>query len=69
MAIQYKAPAKTDVRAQAELSDDDIARIESEAAQHGKSEYIVEATVTDADGTVVATTRATCHSAESRRVI
>ena len=43
------------------LSDDDIARIESEAAQNGKSEYIVEAVVTDAEGTVVATTRATCQ--------
>ena len=61
MSIQYKAPAKSEVRAQAELSDDDIARIESEAAQNGKSEYIVEAVVTDADGTVVATTRATCQ--------
>ena len=46
MSIQYKAPAKSDVRAQAELSDDDIARIESEATQNGKSEYVVEAVVT-----------------------
>ncbi|MDX1881246.1 YiiD C-terminal domain-containing protein [Mycolicibacterium sp. 141076] len=61
MSIQYKAPAKSDVRAQAEMSGDDIARIEAEAAQNGKSEYVVEAVVTDADGTVVATTQATCQ--------
>ena len=61
MSIKYKAPAKSDVRAQAELSDEDIARIEAEATQNGKSEYVVEAVVTDADGTVVATTQATCQ--------
>ena len=59
MTIQYKAPAKSDVRAQAALSDDEIARIEAEAAQNGKSEYVLEAVVTDADGVMVATTRAT----------
>ena len=61
MSIQYKAPAKSDVRAQAEMSRDDITRIEAEAAHNGKSEYTVEAVVTDADGTVVATTKATCQ--------
>ena len=61
MSIQYKAPAKSDVRAQAELSDEDIARIEAEATHNGKSEYVVEAVVTDAEGTVVATTKATCQ--------
>ncbi|MDR3658511.1 MAG: YiiD C-terminal domain-containing protein [Mycobacterium sp.] len=61
MSIQYKAPAKSDVRAEAALSDDDIARVTAEAAERGKSEYLVEAVVTDADGTVVATTRATCQ--------
>lgn len=61
MSIQYKAPAKSDVSAQAELSDGDIARIEAEATKNGKSEYVVEAVVTDAEGTVVATTKATCQ--------
>ena len=53
--ISYRAMATTDLRAEARVDDETIARIETEAAEHGKSDFTLEATVTDANGTVVAT--------------
>ena len=55
--IQFVAMAKSDVRAQASLDDETIARVEAEAAQRGKADFTLEAVVTDADGQTVATTR------------
>jgi thioesterase domain-containing protein len=55
--IQFVAMAKSDVRAQASLDDETIARIEAEAAERGKADFTLEALVTDADGQTVATTR------------
>ena len=55
--IQFVAMAKSDVRAEASLDDEEIARIEAEAGERGKSDFTLEAVVTDADGTTVATTR------------
>jgi thioesterase domain-containing protein len=55
--IQFVAMAKSDVRAQASLDDETIARVEAEAAERGKADFILEAVVTDADGQTVATTR------------
>ncbi len=55
--IQFVAMAKSDVRAEASLDDEAIARIEAEAAERGKADFTLEAVVTDADGQTVATTR------------
>lgn len=55
--IQFVAMAKSDVRAEASLDDEMIARIEAEAAERGKADFTLEAVVTDADGQTVATTR------------
>ena len=55
--IQFVAMAKSDVRAQAGLDDETIARVEAEAAERGKADFTLEAVVTDADGQTVATTR------------
>jgi len=54
--IKFLRPASTEVRAETSLTDDEIARIEAEARATGKSEFVLEATVTDANGVVVATT-------------
>ena len=54
--IHYRRPAFTDVTATTELDDTEIARIEGEAEANGKSEFVLEATLTDATGEVVATT-------------
>ena len=55
--IQFVGMARSDVRAEASLDDETIARIEAEAAERGKSDFTLEAVVTDADGKTVATTR------------
>ena len=55
--IQFVVMAKSDVRAEATLDDQTIARVEAEAAGRGKADFTLEAVVTDADGQTVATTR------------
>lgn len=54
--IAFRAMATTPLRAEASMDDETIARVEAEAAAQGKSDYTLDAVVTDADGTVVATT-------------
>jgi len=54
--IAFRAMATTPLRAEATMDEETIARVEAEAAAHGKSDYILDAVVTDAAGTVVATT-------------
>jgi hypothetical protein len=49
--------ARSGLRAEASLDDDVIARVEAEAAEKGKSDFDLEAVVTDADGQIVATSR------------
>lgn len=55
--ISFVGMARSELRAEAALDDDTIARIDAEAAERGKADFTVEATVTDADGKTVATTR------------
>lgn len=54
--IAFVGMARSQLRAAASIDDDTIARIESEAAERGKSDFTVEAVVTDTDGQTVATT-------------
>jgi thioesterase domain-containing protein len=55
--IKFVAMAKSNVRAEASLDDETIARVEAEAAERGKADFTLDAVVTDADGQTVATTR------------
>ncbi|MBJ8348498.1 YiiD C-terminal domain-containing protein [Antrihabitans sp. YC2-6] len=55
--ITFKRPAKTDVTADASLSDDEITRITAEAAANGKCDFVLESVVTDSAGETVATTK------------
>ncbi|WP_149359653.1 PaaI family thioesterase [Lolliginicoccus suaedae] len=57
LQITFKRPAKTEVRAEASLDDAEIERIAEQAAADGKSDFVLDATITDTGGTVVATTR------------
>jgi len=57
--IRYRRPATTDVRAEASLDADTIARLRREAEHHGKAEFVLDATITDGAGEVVASTRGT----------
>lgn len=51
--------ARSTVRASTSLSDDEIARIQAEALERGKSEFSLDVDVTDADGALVGTARCT----------
>lgn len=55
--ITFTAMARTDLRAEATLDAAEIDRIAAEAAERGKADFVLEAVVTDAAGTVVATSR------------
>lgn len=57
LQIFFRRPATTDVTAEASLDDAEIDRIAAAAAEHGKCDFTLEATVTDANGVVVATTK------------
>jgi acyl-coenzyme A thioesterase PaaI-like protein len=55
--IKFVSMARSELRAEAALDDETIARIEAEAAERGKADFTLEAVVTDAAGQTVATTR------------
>ncbi|HEX7323640.1 MAG TPA: YiiD C-terminal domain-containing protein [Mycobacterium sp.] len=55
--IAFVGMAKSQLRAEARLDDETIARVEAEAAERGKADFVLEAVVTDADGQTVSTTR------------
>lgn len=55
--IAFVGMAKSDLRAEASLDKDTIARVTAEAAERGKADFTVEAVVTDAEGQTVVTTR------------
>nr|WP_038171587.1 YiiD C-terminal domain-containing protein [Tomitella biformata] len=56
LKISFRRPATTDVTAEASLDDAELDRITAAAAANGKCDFTLEATVTDANGVVVATT-------------
>jgi acyl-coenzyme A thioesterase PaaI-like protein len=55
--ISFVGMARSALTAQTSLDDETIARVEAEVAERGKSDFNLEAVVTDADGQTVATTR------------
>jgi acyl-coenzyme A thioesterase PaaI-like protein len=55
--IKFVSMARSELRAEAAIDDETIARIEAEAAERGKADFTLEAVVTDAAGQTVATTR------------
>lgn len=57
--ISFRRPATSDVTAEAHLDEGTIARLHSDAEEHGKAEFVLAAAIADENGQVVATTRAT----------
>ena len=53
--VSYLRPARSLVTARAELDAATVARVAAAAEEVGKADFVLEATVTDAEGTVVAT--------------
>jgi acyl-coenzyme A thioesterase PaaI-like protein len=56
LEIDFTRPAMTAATARTTLSDDEIARVQSEATENGKSNFELLTEVTDEEGTVVART-------------
>jgi thioesterase domain-containing protein len=54
--IRFRRPAVGVVRASVELAVAEVERVRRDALQSGKGEFVLEASLTDADGEVVATT-------------
>lgn len=48
--IRFRRPALGVVRASASLSDEEVAQVRQEALATGKGEFVLEATLTDAQG-------------------
>lgn len=54
MHIRFRRPATTDVHVEVRMGEKEIARIEQEAAEKGKADYILEGNIIDGNGEVVA---------------
>jgi acyl-coenzyme A thioesterase PaaI-like protein len=54
--ISFVGLAKSELRAEATIDEETIARVETEAAANGKADFTLDAVVKDVDGQVVATT-------------
>ena len=55
--VKFVGMARSEIRAQAALDEETIARVQAEAAQRGKADFTLEAGVTDANGQTFATSR------------
>ena len=55
--IEFTAAARSDLRAEASLDEDELQRIETEAAEKGKADFALNAVVRDEAGQTVAVTR------------
>jgi acyl-coenzyme A thioesterase PaaI-like protein len=55
--ITFTGMARSDLRAQASLDDDEIARIEAEVTEKGKADFTLDAVVKDEAGQTVSVTR------------
>lgn len=54
MDIRFLALAKTDISVEVTMSEEEVARLQAEADEHGKANYSWTCELTDSDGNVVA---------------
>jgi thioesterase domain-containing protein len=57
MTIKFVRPARSDVTMTLTLSEDEVQRLQAEAEEHGKAEFVLEGDIEDSEGAVVARTR------------
>ena len=57
MNLRFRRPAKGDIRVEARLAVDEIERLQTEASETGKAEYVLELNLLDGSGEVVAVSR------------
>jgi acyl-coenzyme A thioesterase PaaI-like protein len=55
--IEFTAAARSDLRAEASLDEDELRRIDKQAAENGKADFTLNAVVRDEAGQTVAVTR------------
>ena len=56
--VRFRRPARSDVTVEVRLDDDEIARLTGQVEADGKADFTLEAELVDAEGTLVATSRA-----------
>jgi acyl-coenzyme A thioesterase PaaI-like protein len=54
MSIRFRRPALTDVTIEMKMSDAEVQRIQAEAEEKGKADYVLEGEIKDESGEVVA---------------
>ncbi|MBW1709363.1 MAG: PaaI family thioesterase [Deltaproteobacteria bacterium] len=54
LSIRFRRPATTDVTIEMEMTTEEIERIQAQADENGKADYILEGEIKDASGEVVA---------------
>lgn len=57
MSLRFRRPAMGDIWVDASLSDDEIQRLQKQATEEGKAEYVLELQLTDDSGEVVVQSR------------
>jgi thioesterase domain-containing protein len=57
MNLRFRRPATGDIRVEASLADTEIQRLQKQATEEGKAEYVLELQLTDDSGEVVAQSR------------
>ena len=57
MNIRFRRPAATDISVELSITEDEVQTIQSEAAEVGKADFVLETELKDTSGTVVALSR------------
>jgi thioesterase domain-containing protein len=57
MNLRFRRPATGDIRVEASLADTEIQRLQKQATEEGKAEYVLELQLTDDSGEVVVQSR------------
>ncbi len=59
LSIRFRRPATTDVTIEMTMSQEEVERIQAEADEKGKADYVLEGELKDASGEVVALSKGT----------
>ncbi|MDP3813813.1 YiiD C-terminal domain-containing protein [Pseudomonas sp.] len=57
MNLRFRRPATGDIRVEARIADEEIQRLQQQASEQGKADYLLQLQLTDDSGEVVAESR------------
>jgi thioesterase domain-containing protein len=57
MNLRFRRPATGDIRVEARISAEEIQRLQQQASEQGKAEYLLQLQLTDGSGEVIAESR------------